>query len=70
MDEDERPQGFLDPVLCWACNGAGFCLQCKGNGRYVDRDTTVLVNCFYCGGSGACHSCNGTGQSASEAKDE
>ncbi len=70
MDEDERPRGFLDPALCWACDGIGYCLRCKGNGRYVDRDTQAWVNCVYCGGSGTCRSCNGTGQSAVGGEDD
>ena len=70
MDAADPPRGKLDPDMCFACSGTGYCARCKGNGRYIPRGMQAIVACSDCAGSGECPECDGSGRVLPEAEDD
>ena len=70
VDAADSARSQHDPSTCQPCRGTGFCVRCKGNGRYAVRGTKLWVDCMDCAGSGECPECNGTGRVLPEAEDE
>ena len=60
-DAADPPRSKYEPDLCLACSGAGFCVRCGGDGRFIPRGLAAIYDCPRCDGSGACVECGGSG---------
>lgn len=48
-------------VICYTCHGVGYCVVCRGTGRYSNYGQPS-VQCKACNGSGKCWHCQGSGK--------